>query len=145
MLDRSKLRRLCIQFDWFDAGTNYQYDKLFEMLDSDSPARELAAAIWICSKGTTITVVESILRKNMVEETNFIMEPKTVGEYLKELCESSVVVNRLMHIYDSNMVLQFEGTIVSFISGTEAGNIGLVELNNKMIKRVETEPLKLFV
>lgn len=43
------LRQLCIDYDWFTAGTSRQYDKLFKMNEQGCPVEELALIIWLCS------------------------------------------------------------------------------------------------
>lgn len=44
-----KLRQLCIDNGYFDHGTNYQYNRLFEMNQSDWALNDIALVIWICS------------------------------------------------------------------------------------------------
>ena len=44
-----KLRQLCIDNGYFDRGTNYQYNRLFEMNQSDWALNDIALVIWICS------------------------------------------------------------------------------------------------
>lgn len=55
------LRELCIENDWFNAGTNKQYDKMFDFakeLIRDAADRtmailRLADIIWVCTDGKT--------------------------------------------------------------------------------------------
>jgi len=47
------LRRLCIWEDWFTAGTNSQYDKLFELNRESISVSEIALAIWLCTDGVS--------------------------------------------------------------------------------------------
>ncbi len=57
----STLRELCIKNDWFTAGTNYQYDKMFEFAkdlvknaaDRTMAILRLADVIWVCTEGKT--------------------------------------------------------------------------------------------
>lgn len=51
------LRTLCIKNDYFDAGTNSQYERMFELAkdvvknaaDAHLAVTRIATAIWICS------------------------------------------------------------------------------------------------
>ena len=55
------LRELCIKNDWFNAGSNSQYDKMFELAEDlvkDATDRatailRLADVIWVCTDGKT--------------------------------------------------------------------------------------------
>ncbi len=44
-----ELRALCIKNDWFDCGTNEQYDKLFYANENRASIEEIATIIWLCS------------------------------------------------------------------------------------------------
>lgn len=46
------LRAICVKNDWFNAGTNSQYDKLFDMNRAGEPIETLALIIWTCTDGT---------------------------------------------------------------------------------------------
>lgn len=46
-----ELRKLCIREDWFNAGTNSQYDKLFLLNRESVSISEIALAIWLCTDG----------------------------------------------------------------------------------------------
>ena len=57
----SSLRELCIKNNWFNAGTNSQYDKmfgfaegLFQTADREQTVHRLADVIWICSEGADV-------------------------------------------------------------------------------------------
>lgn len=50
------LRELCIKNHWFTHGSNYQYDKLFELSKNCGTIDELAAIIWACSEDVTGTL-----------------------------------------------------------------------------------------
>lgn len=43
------LRQACIDNDWFTAGTNEQYQKLFYANENGCPLEEIATIIWLCS------------------------------------------------------------------------------------------------
>lgn len=43
------LRALCIRNNWFEEGTNTQYDKLFRANESGATIDEIATIIWLCS------------------------------------------------------------------------------------------------
>lgn len=40
---------LCVQNRWFTAGSNRQYDKMFELARAGYPVNHLARIIWLCS------------------------------------------------------------------------------------------------
>lgn len=44
-----KLRRICIEYDWFTRGTNYQYEKMFNRVKEGCTLNELVVMIWLCS------------------------------------------------------------------------------------------------
>lgn len=56
-----KLRNLCIKNNWFTAGTNEQYEKLFFMNSTGVGLEMLATIIWICSEDVFITDVLDVL------------------------------------------------------------------------------------
>lgn len=45
----SELRQLCIKNNWFAAGSNEQYEKLFYANENGCPIKEIATIIWLCS------------------------------------------------------------------------------------------------
>lgn len=57
----STLRELCIENNWFNAGTNDQYDKMFEFAkelvktaaDRTMAILRLADVIWVCTDNKT--------------------------------------------------------------------------------------------
>ena len=60
-LSNITLRHLCIKNDWFTAGTNEQYARLFEMNDNGASVKDLAMAIWFCSSDVAYTdIVEAL-------------------------------------------------------------------------------------
>lgn len=44
-----ELRLLCIKNDWFTAGSNEQYNKLFYANSNGCSIEEIATIIWLCS------------------------------------------------------------------------------------------------
>lgn len=44
-----KLRTLCIRNNWFTAGTNEQYEKLFYANEMGCPIEEITTIIWVCT------------------------------------------------------------------------------------------------
>ena len=45
-----RVRDLCIRKNWFNCGTNRQYDRMFDMLDRpEFSTRDIAMVIWTCS------------------------------------------------------------------------------------------------
>lgn len=65
----STLRELCIENDWFNAGTNSQYDKMFEFAkelvktaaDRTMAILRLADVIWVCTDGKTENEIYKVL------------------------------------------------------------------------------------
>lgn len=59
-----RVRKLCIQKDWFDCGTNRQYDKMFDMLERpDYSVRDIALVIWICTYQAPLNEIIKELKK----------------------------------------------------------------------------------
>lgn len=48
-ISNETLRRLCIKNNWFEEGTNSQYDKLFYMNENGAAIEQIATVIWLCS------------------------------------------------------------------------------------------------
>ena len=58
------IRNLCIERDWFDAGTNEQYGKMFDLcVDSTISNKEIAICIWLCSTKAKIEEITIELEK----------------------------------------------------------------------------------
>lgn len=62
------LRRICIKNNWFDAGDNTQYQKMFAINDTFPTIRELALIIMICTSTETATLDEIIERIELAHE-----------------------------------------------------------------------------
>lgn len=60
-LDNSELRSLCIKNDWFNAGSNEQYEKLFRLNESGASVETLAALIWSCTDGADLDEITETL------------------------------------------------------------------------------------
>ena len=58
-----ELRLLCIEKDWFTAGSNQQYEKLFNMNRDGASLEELALVIWICSSNDSRDAILHELEK----------------------------------------------------------------------------------
>lgn len=58
------LRELCIKNDWFTAGTNDQYDKLFEANRNGMGIVEIAAIIWVCSDAEYADIYHALVDEN---------------------------------------------------------------------------------
>lgn len=65
------LRHTCIKYDWFTAGSNEQYSKLFELNNDGASLHELALIIWLCTPNTEVQSIEYVLFKEHKEETLF--------------------------------------------------------------------------
>lgn len=49
----NKLRELCVKKNWFTAGSNEQYEKLFQRQREGASLEELAIIVWVCSEDCT--------------------------------------------------------------------------------------------
>lgn len=58
------LRMACINNNWFTAGDNSQYEKMFQM-NSDVKTfrlKEIAAVIYVCSEKSYVEIFEELLK-----------------------------------------------------------------------------------
>ena len=63
-MTNDRLRRKCIDNNWFTCGSCRQYDKLFDMNNDGASLFELAIAIWICSDdGWTVKAIQKKLEE----------------------------------------------------------------------------------
>ena len=46
----SKLQGFCIRHNYFTAGDNEQYEKLFDLFEKNEPMHDIALVIWVCSE-----------------------------------------------------------------------------------------------
>ena len=60
-ISNETLRRLCIKNNWFEEGTNSQYDKLFYMNENGAAIEQIATVIWLCSDSEEHTRRDIIL------------------------------------------------------------------------------------
>ena len=56
-----QIRALCVENEWFDAGSINQYAKLFEAIESGASIHEIALIIYICTSRVRLDAIESIL------------------------------------------------------------------------------------
>lgn len=54
---------LCNRYDLFNAGTNEQYERLYQLVRNGATVREVALAIWICTCTGNGETVDSIAEK----------------------------------------------------------------------------------
>lgn len=47
---KHKIYALCNENRWFTCGTIEQYEKMFQMVETGSSARDVAMVIWFCSE-----------------------------------------------------------------------------------------------
>ena len=62
-LTTQAMHTICNKYNWFTAGDNEQYSKLFEMTRGGAEIHELALIIWICSEDKTIREIEYTLQQ----------------------------------------------------------------------------------
>ena len=60
-LNSYELRTLCIKNDWFNAGSNEQYEKLFKLNENGASVETLAALIWSCTDGAELDEITATL------------------------------------------------------------------------------------
>lgn len=58
------LRNLCIKNNWFTAGDNEQYDKLFQLNEMEATIERIATAIWMCSDAEKWCIRDIIVELN---------------------------------------------------------------------------------
>ncbi len=58
-----KLYYLCNEYQWFTAGDNQQYRKLFKRADEGASLQTLATIIWVCSSNAEEKEILEILKK----------------------------------------------------------------------------------
>lgn len=63
IISNDKLYKLCNKYQWFTAGDNKQYQKLFHKNTLGATSNELALIIWLCSSNMVETEILSILQK----------------------------------------------------------------------------------
>lgn len=50
-LTTTEMYRICNKYNFFNHGSNYQYEKLFEVVREDSEdLQKIATILWICSE-----------------------------------------------------------------------------------------------
>lgn len=62
-ISAEELRLLCIEKSWFTAGSNQQYQKLFDMNRDGASLEELALVIWICSSNDSRNAILNELNR----------------------------------------------------------------------------------
>lgn len=55
------VRQLCVQNNWFNAGGNNQYNKMFDKVAEGCTPHEIALLIWICSSHVSLEEIENAL------------------------------------------------------------------------------------
>lgn len=63
IISNDKLYKLCNKYQWFTAGDNKQYQKLFHKNAHEATPKELALIIWLCSSNMEESEILSILQK----------------------------------------------------------------------------------
>lgn len=78
-LENYELRTLCIQENWFTGGSINQYNKLFELNESQVVEKEndlnkyiwnLSLVIWTCTPNKTLSDIQSTLILKMNKKMN---------------------------------------------------------------------------
>ena len=63
-----RLRKLCIDKNWFTEGTNNQYNKLFYANEMGCPIEEIATIIWLCSDTEIHNGEMNICRRDILRD-----------------------------------------------------------------------------
>lgn len=83
------LRDICIRKGWFSAGSNAQYEKMFELNAGGRTLHDVALVIWICSDGVSLDEIE-----NTMEAMGRAFLPKT--EDSDDFCYSGFYIDRFL-------------------------------------------------
>lgn len=64
--DFQKYRSVCIKYDFFSAGSNEQYNKVYELMrDKGVSLHDLSLLTWVCSSKYSFAEVVFILENNL--------------------------------------------------------------------------------
>ena len=90
-LTRERLYKLCNKHSWFTAGSNRQYEELFNLVDAMATTHEIAMVIWICSDRDrwSIEEIQKILDEKMYcavlhGECHFVGDYESVERFITE-------------------------------------------------------------
>ena len=73
-----RLRELCIENNWFDHGSNDQYDKLFRANEELAPIMEIATIIWLCSDAPRRDILATLREEQVKYNTAMTADSGTV-------------------------------------------------------------------
>lgn len=71
------LRRLCVEKNWFTAGSQEQYDKLFDANSRGFSLEAIATIIWLCSEDCEYS---EILEELKLARDNYRALLRTISE-----------------------------------------------------------------
>lgn len=60
--DFGRYRSCCIRNNFFTAGTNEQYEKVYELMKKGITIHDLAMLTWLCSSGSDLEQIRFILQ-----------------------------------------------------------------------------------
>ena len=76
-LPNDKLRRLCIEQNWFNDASNSQYNRLFEANENDeNTLDDIVSMIFICTDNTDKYTIKKVLDNRIREYINNIYSDK---------------------------------------------------------------------
>ena len=58
---KNRVYELCNKEQWFTAGGNSAYEKMFSLVSDGRPLSEIALAIWICSSDVELGEINRVL------------------------------------------------------------------------------------
>ena len=74
-----ELRLACVRNGWFTEGTNSQYQKLFNVNETNSTLNDIVTIIWLCSDSRKFTQ-KDIRRELLKLRKNFWLKLKKCKE-----------------------------------------------------------------
>ena len=76
-----RVRNLCIRKDWFNCGTNRQYERMLDMLDRpEYSARDIALVIWTCTELASLDDIIDELEE--IEYLDYDRHEDDIGVYV---------------------------------------------------------------
>lgn len=76
-----RVRNLCIRKGWFTLGTNFQYNRMFDMLDRpEYSARDIALVIWTCTNYVSLDDIIEELEE--IEYLDYDRHEDDIGVYV---------------------------------------------------------------
>ncbi|MCQ2416360.1 MAG: hypothetical protein MJ071_00945 [Oscillospiraceae bacterium] len=88
-----EVRSLCIRNDWFTAGSNRQYEKMFGRVAEHADIDEVATLIWICS----VDVEKAEIANQLMRRANLEQNEATVSKERIEVVRAMETIARTVN------------------------------------------------